>query len=339
MKRSRAAMLHPDGLYNRRQFIGALARVSGAFPLIANSFARVLPPQRIGFLIRAGYPQLVAAFTDELTRLGQIEGETIVVEKRFSQADLSDLPAQATELVRSDVALIVAASLSQALAVRRVGPDMPMVIATCAGMVSNGFAKSVNHPGGHATGIDELPPGVTAKRLSLLKFAAPQVSRIGLLSTSEGVGAYETQLADAQSAAPGLGLNVTPYPAASLAEIEQALAAMVNDNMQGLVNLQGGLSLFHRRAIIEFVAARRMPSIFQATLFAEAGGLMSWAPDLSGNIVRRRGMSIIFCAARSLVTCPSDPPKYYLTINAAAARALGLTLPPALLAQADRVLA
>jgi ABC-type uncharacterized transport system substrate-binding protein len=106
------------------------------------------------------------------------------------------------------------------------------------------------------------------------------VSRIGLLSTSEGIGGYETQLADAQGAAPRLGLSVKPYPAGSRAEIEQALAAMVKDNMEGLVNFQGGLSLFHRRFIIDFVAAHRMPSIFQATLFAEAGGLMAWAPDL-----------------------------------------------------------
>jgi putative ABC transport system substrate-binding protein len=206
-------------------------------------------------------------------------------------------------------------------------------------MVSNGFATSAGHPGGHATGIDELPPGVTAKRLSLLKFAAPQVARIGLLSTSEGVGAYEMQLADAQSAARDLGLNVKPYPAASLAEIEQALAAMVNDNMRGLVNFQGGLSLIHRRAIIEFVAAHRMPSIFQATLFAEAGGLLSWAPDLLWQYREAaRYVDKMLRGAKPGDLPVQYPPKYYLTINAATAQALGLTLPPALLAQADRVL-
>ena len=218
--------------YSRRQFIGALAKVSGTLPLLVTRGAAAPSLQRIGFLIRAGYPQLVDAFSGELARLGHTDGETIVIEKRFSQPDLSDLPAQAAELVRSDVALILASSLPQALAVRRAAPNMPMVIATCAGMVSNGFAKTVDHPGGNTTGIDELPPGVTAKRLSLLKVAAPDVSRIGLLSTSEGIGGYETQLADAQRAAQRLGLSVKPYPARSLAEIEQALAAMVKDNMQ-----------------------------------------------------------------------------------------------------------
>ena len=327
--------------HSRRQFIGALAKVSGALPLLVTRGSAAAPSlQRIGFLIRAGYPQLVDAFSGELARLGHIDGETIVIEKRFSQPDLSDLPAQAAELVRSDVALILAASLSQALAVRRAAPDMPMVIATCAGMVSNGFAHSVEHPGGHATGIDELPPGVTAKRLSLLKVAAPDVSRIGLLSTSEGIGGYETQLADAQGAAPRLGLSVKPYPAGSLAEIEQALAAMVKDNMQGLVNFQGGLSLFHRGFIIDFVAAHRMPSIFQATLFAEAGGLIAWAPDLGGQYREAaRYVDKILRGAKPGDLPVQYPARYYLTINAATARGLGLTLPPALLAQADRVLA
>ena len=166
---------------SRRQFIGTLAKVSGALPLLLTTGSAAAGLQRIGFLIRAGYAQLVDAFSSELARLGHIDGRTIVIEKRFSRPDLSDLPAQAAELVRSDVALILAASLPQALAVRNAAPDMPMVIATCAGMVSNGFAKSVERTGGNATGIDELPPGVTAKRLSLLKVAAPRLSRIGLL--------------------------------------------------------------------------------------------------------------------------------------------------------------
>jgi putative ABC transport system substrate-binding protein len=333
--------MSPPDAHSRRQFIGTLAKVSGALPLLVTSgsgAAPILP--RIGFLIRTGYTELVDAFSGELARLGHIDGETIVIEKRFSQADLSDLPAQAAELSRSNVALILAASLPQAVAVRQAAPDMRMVIATCAGMVSNGFAKGVDHPGGTATGIDELPPGLTAKRLSLLKIAAPDVSRIGLLSTSEGIGGYETQLADAERAAPGLGVSVKPYPAGSLAEIHQALSAMAKDRMQGLVNFQGGLSLFHRRIIIDFVAAHRMPSIFQATLFAEAGGLMAWAPDLVWQYREAaRYVDKILRGAKPGDLPVQYPPRYYLTINTATARGVGLTLPPALLAQADRVLA
>src|SRR5207245_7893373 len=131
-----------------------------------------------------------------------------------------------------------------------------------------------------------------------------------------------------------------PYPARSLAEIEQALAAMLKDNMQGLVNFQGGLSLFHRRFIIDFVTAHRMPSIFQATLFAEAGGLMAWAPDLVWQYREAaRYVDKILRGAKPGDLPVQYPARYYLTINAATARGLGLTLPPALLAHADRVLA
>jgi len=322
----------------RRRFIGALA-AAGAWPLFPpRRRGAVAPIHRIGFLIREGYAQLVDAFRGELARLGYVEDVDIVIEKRASRPDLSDLPAQAVELVVSKVSLIVASSLSQALAVRQADPKMPMVIATCPGIVRNGFAKTVDRPGGNATGIDELPPGVTSKRLSLLKTAAPSLSRIGLLSTSEGIGAYETQLADARSEAARLGVTVKPYPAESLGEIEQALSAMVKDGAQGLVNFQGGLSLFHRQRIIEFAAAHRMPAIFQATLFAEAGGLMAWAPDLLWQYREAaRYVDKILRGAKPGDLPVQYPPKYYLTINAATARTLELNLPAALLAQANRV--
>jgi ABC-type uncharacterized transport system substrate-binding protein len=110
----------------------------------------------------------------------------------------------AAELAQMDLALIVAAALPFALAVRKANPSMPMVIATCPGMVSNGFAQTLDRPGGIYTGMDELPPGVTARRLSLLKTAAPAVTRVALLSTTPGRGGHEAQVADAEAAAPAL---------------------------------------------------------------------------------------------------------------------------------------
>src|SRR5437773_2095053 len=126
----------------------------------------------------------------------------------------------------------------------------------------------------------ELPPGVTAKRLKLLKIAAPHVSRIALLSTTPGRGGHEVQLADAQQTAVDLGVSVKPYRAASLRELEVALTALVDDGMQGIANFQGGLSVINRQLIVDFAAKHRLPAMYQATMFAEAGGLMAWAPDL-----------------------------------------------------------
>src|SRR5947207_15107703 len=106
---------------------------------------------------------------------------------------------------------MVAISLPAALRVRQANPAMPMIIGTAPGMVSNGFAKSLEYPGGNVTGMDELPPGVTAKRLNLLKMAARNVTRVGLLSTTPGTGGHETQLSDAQQAAAALGIAVKSY--------------------------------------------------------------------------------------------------------------------------------
>ena len=157
--------------------------------------------RRIGFLTGKG--PFDAAFRDELRRLGYIDGENLVLEARvFRGNTLSDVAAQTAELAHMDLELIVAVALLVALEVRKANPAMPMVIATCPGMISNGFATNLGHPGGNVTGIDELPPGVTAKRLTLLKTAAPHVSRIALLSTTPGRGGHEAQVADAATNEP-----------------------------------------------------------------------------------------------------------------------------------------
>lgn len=330
-----------DGVCTRRSVVQDLGRLTCALPLLTSCAhsARPSRTRRIGFLIGAGYEPMVAAFKNELRSLGRIEGENIVIEMRLSRPNSPDLPEQAAELAGMDLELIVAAALPSALAVRAVDPTMPMVVGTCPGMVSNGFAQSLEHPGGNVTGMDELPPGLTVKRLTLLKTAAPSVSRVALLSTTPGRGGHETQLADAEAGAPALGMRVKPYRATSLSEIENALAAIAADGMDGLVNFQGGLSLANRQLIVDFAARHRIPAIYQATLFAEAGGLMAWAPDLVEQFrVAARSVDQILRGANPGDLPIRHPARYYLTINAGAAKAMSLVLPQALLSMADRVL-
>lgn len=330
-----------DTLGSRRSFVRNLVLLGCAFPLMASCTHQVRRSRlhRIGFLGGAGYPALEAAFKDELRSLGYIEGESIVIESRLSRPNTSDLPAQALELAQMDLGLIVAGALPFALEVRKANPAMPMVIATCPGLISNGFAQSLEHPGGNATGMDELPPGVTTKRLTLLKAAAPRVARVALLSTTPGRGGHEMQLADAEQAATALGIAVKPYRASTLGELQSALAAMVKDGMDGLLTFQGGLSLANRQLIVDFAAEHRLPAIYQATLFAEAGGLMSWAPNLENQYRTAAHYADKIMRGASPGDLPiTYPPNYYLTINASAARGLGLALPPELLTQAERVL-
>lgn len=294
----------------------------------------------IGFVIGADYPQLVAAFKEELRRLGYVEGESLIVEMRQSQPNGSDLPEMCAELGRMDLKLVVAAALSIAIEVRKANSAIPMVIATCPGMVSNGFAQTLEHPGGNVTGMDELPPGLTTKRLTLLKTAAPRVSHVALLSTTPGHGGHEMQLADAEQSATALGIKVVPYRATSLGELQNALAAIVSDGMDGLLSFQGGLALTNRQLIVDFAAKRRLPAVYQATLFAEAGGLMAWAPNLPDQFrIAARYVDQILRGANPGDLPIQHPPRYYLTLNAGAAQGLGLVLPPALLDSADRVVA
>jgi len=325
-------------VYSRRSFVSRFGLFCCTLPLTVFTQVRPSRVKRIGFLSGA-VPTLITSFEEELRRLGHISGENIIVEKRISRPNTSDLAEQAAELAHMDLDLIVAAALPQALEVRKANPAMPMVVITCPGMVSNGFAKTLKRPGGIYTGMDELPPGVTAKRIRLLKTVAPRVSRVALLSTTPGRGGYEVQLADAQKAAKSLRLTVKPYKAASLRELEMALAAIIKDGMDGLANFQGGLSLANRQLIVDFAATHHLPAVYQATFFVEAGGLMAWAPNQEEQYREgARYVDRILRGAKPGELPIHYPSRYYLVINKNAAQGLGLSLPPALLAQADRVL-
>ena len=282
---------------------------------------------------------MIAAFEDELKVLGYEDARSLVVEKRISRSNTSDTRVHAEELGRMDVELVVAASLPQALAIRQVNPGMPMVIGTCPGMISNGFAESLERPGGRYTGMEELPPGVTERRLSLLRMAAPAAARIGLLSTTPGKGGHETQLAEAESAARALGVTVKAYRAQSRPELESALARMADDRVDAFLNFQGALSLANQDLIVAFAAQRRLPAIYQSALFPRAGGLMAWSPNQEEQFrMAARYVDKILKGAKPGDLPIRHPDRYYLTVNRSAARGISLDLSATLLAQADFVL-
>ena len=313
--------------------------MAGAAPFLAAGAATQKSARvpRVGYL-GGDFPVHRDAFMAELRAQGFVDGENVIIEKRL-QRDLAEGPAAARDLAALPLDFIVASALPYALMVRAANPHMPMVITTCPGMISNGFARTLERPGGIYTGIDELPPGVTTKRMTLLKAAVPAARRIALLSTTPGVGGHEAQLQDAQKVATALGVTVHPYRATTPDELTRALEAIVADRMDAMLNFQGGLSVYRRQLIVDFVNAHRLPAIYQATMFAEAGGLMTWSPDQ----VEQQRMSARLAAKVLHGAKPGDlpvpyPTGYCLTINADAARKTGLTLPPALLARAARVI-
>src|SRR5262245_34802472 len=182
----------------RRSFVTHLTALGGAIPIVA--FANRVQTsrvRRIGLAFGEDPEGGMAAFKETLRASGYVEGQNLVIEAR----DVLRAPAGSdvlADLARMDLELVVAHALPSALAARAANPAMPLVIVTTPGLITNGFAKTVERPGGNATGIDELPPDVTAKRLELLKTAAPSLSRVALLSTTPGRGGHEMQLADAE---------------------------------------------------------------------------------------------------------------------------------------------
>ena len=325
--------------FGRRSFIRSLGNFACSFSLASTSVTwSQKRTKRIGFLI-GDAPTLISAFEGELQRLGYENGKNIIIEKRVSRSNTSDLSDHSAELAKLDLDLVLAASLPQALAMRRANPDMPMVIATCPGMISNGFAKSLARPGGIYTGMDELPPGVTSMRLRLLKMAARGIKNVALLSTTPGVGGHEAQLADAQKGAVPLKLFLKPYRATNLKELESALAGIADDRMNGMLSFQGGLSLANRDMIVAFAEKHRLPTVYQSLFFIEAGGLMAWAPDQE-----KQYRSAAKYVAKILKGAnPGDlpvhfPDRYFLSVKKGAADRIGLKLPRALLAKADRII-
>jgi putative ABC transport system substrate-binding protein len=294
---------------------------------------------RIGFLSGAGPMQLEKVFEEELKKLGFEDGKNVQIEMRLARPNTTDLAVMATELAAMDLTVIVAASLPVALEIRKNNPKMPMVLATCPGMVSNGFAKSLEHPGGIYTGMDELPKGVVAKRLQLLKAAVPTAKRIALLSATPGVGGHEVQLGEAEAAAPTLGIEVKPYRVKSLEDLQKALTDMTNDGIDGMVVFQGALTLANRKMVVDFAAQNRLPVIYQQSVFVEVGGLMSWAPDLEQQFREAAHfVEKILKGAKPGDLPVKHPDKYYLTLNKTAASEIGVSFSKELMAEATKVI-
>ena len=313
---------------HRRSFVGRLA----AYGAIALGGRQGDHRRRIGLAFGDDPEGGVAAFREALRQRGYVEGVNLVIEAREGSNG-------ATELAHMNVELVVVHSLPLALATRQANPAKKMVIVTTPGMVINGFAKTLQRPGGTVTGIDELPAGIVGARLELLKAVVPSMTRVALLSTTPGRAAHEAQLADAQQAADRLGVSVKGFLAANRDELEAALAAIAADQVHGLVNFQGALSYINRQLITAWAAQHKVPAIYQATVFAAAGGLMTWAPDLVDQFRAAADYVDQILKGADPGELPiRHPSKYYLTLNKRAAGVLGIAFPPALVAKADRVI-
>jgi putative ABC transport system substrate-binding protein len=269
-----------------------------------------------------------------LGELGYVEGRDFILEARYAEGRPDRLPELATDLVRRQVDVIVASGFAIAAA-RRATTTIPIVMNFSGDPVGRGYVQSVARPGGNVTGVATLAPEVTGKRLELLKELMPDVERIG----------YVTGLADtqeqrgAEKAANALGVSVVVIIAGEPADVEQALQRFRRAGVKGVMFSSDPKLARLSPLLIELSAKYRLPASYEFREQAESGGLMSYGMDAVD--LGRRAASFVDRILKG--TKPADlpveqPTKFELVINLRTAKALGLTIPPSLLARADQVI-
>ncbi len=324
---------------NRRETIIALVAL-GAVPLAAAAQQAAKVP-RIGFLaqnLAPSGPQ--EAFLQGLRDLGYVEGRNIVIEYRDAEGKFERLPALAAELVARKVDVIVAPSTVAALAVKHATRTLPIVFAGANDPVTDGLVTRLARPGGNVTGLSSLGPELAGKRLELLTQAVPGVSRVAVLWQPGGSGerTEKDMLKEADVAARALGVQLQVVEARGPAELDRAFSDMTRAGAGALTVLGSPLFVNERRRLADLAAKNRLPAVYPGRLYVDAGGLLSYGPDLA-DLLRRAATYVdkILKGAKPADLPVQQPTKFELVINLKAAKALGLTIPPSVRGRADRV--
>jgi putative ABC transport system substrate-binding protein len=278
------------------------------------------------------------ALPQALRELGYVEGKNIVIEYRWAEGKSERLSELAIDLARSKVDVIVAPSTLDALAAQKATKTIPIVMVLSSDPVGTGLVANLARPGGHITGLTTLSPELNGKRLELLKETLPKLARVGVLwNVTNPDKALEYE--QIELTARQLKLQLQSLAAKSLDDFEKEFRAPATKLPGALLTLSDMLTATHQLQIVELATKRRLPAIFQTGDFVDAGGLMSYGP--SDVDLFRRAATYVDKILKG--TKPGDlpvqqPTKFELVINLKTAKKIGLTVPPAILFRADRVL-
>jgi len=323
----------------RRSFITLLGGTALAWPLAARAQQSAMPV--IGFVHNAS-PDVVAdrlrAFRQGLKETGFIEGENVTIEYRWADNEIDRLPALATELVRRQVAVIVAGTTSAAFAAKTATTTVPIVFSSPRDPVGLGLVASLARPEGNLTGINWFASELAAKRLELLQELVPGATRVALVVEPAGP-ITEATVRDVEAAARAMRLQIRVLNANTSREIDTAFATLASERPDAL--FVGDSALFNARRVqlAHWATHHRVPATYPGRQYVEAGGLMSYGASLT-DASRQMGVY----AGRILKgSKPADLPvvqstKFELVINAWSARMLGLAVPPTLIATADEII-
>ena len=298
---------------------------------------------RIGFLDQStasGSAVLVDVFRQELSKLGWIEGKNIAIEYRFAEQKNERLSELAADLVRLKVDLIVVAGTVAALAAKSATTTIPIVMANAGDPVGAGLVASLARPGGNVTGNSGLGPQLNTKRLEILKDVIPKLARVGLLRPSIGI-AQDLQLKELRPAAVALKLKLEEIETqrGDPKGLESAFQTAKQKQVGAIMITTGNRFVAERKRIVELAVKYRLPAIYPQDEFVEAGGLMSYGADYD-DFYRRAAVYVdkILKGAKPADLPVQQATKFEFVINLKTAKQIGLTVPPNVLARADRVI-
>ena len=324
----------------RRNFIKGIAGSTIAWPFAARAQQPAIPV--IGFLTGgtpAGYAPYAAAFRQGLKEAGYIEGQNVAIEYRWAEGQNDRLPALAGDLVGRPAALIAAGGVQAALAAKAATTTIPIVFEGGADPVELGLVTSLNQPGGNITGVSNFSTVLVAKQIELLRETVPNSAVISVLVNPTSPSLTQFTARDAQAAGRSLGTQINILNASTKDQIDTAFASFARERPDALL-IGSDSFFFSRRVQLATLAARHaIPSICPYREFPAAGGLMSYGADVV-DAYRLTGVYTgkILKGAQPAELPVVQPAKFELVINLTTAKALGLTIPPTLLARATEVI-
>jgi putative tryptophan/tyrosine transport system substrate-binding protein len=297
---------------------------------------------RIGFLdssTASGSAVLVEAFRQELSKLGWNEGKNITIEYRFAEGKNDRLPELAAELVRLQVDLIVVFGGAEALAAKEATSTIPIVMTNIADPVGQGLITSLARPGGNVTGLSSLSTQLNTKRLEILKDAVPKLARVGLLRLGPGIG-QDLQLKELRPAGVALKLKLEEIETQADAKgLESAFQTAKQKQVNAIMTTASRPFFGERKRIVELAGKYRFPAIYFQKEFVDEGGLLSYGVDFD-DLYRRAAVYVdkILKGAKPADLPVQQATKFEFIINLKAAKQIGLTIPPEVLARANRVI-
>jgi putative tryptophan/tyrosine transport system substrate-binding protein len=280
---------------------------------------------------------VVTPFLEELQKLGYADGRNLAIESRWAEAREQKLPALAAELVHGNVDVILALSAAAVIAAKQVTSSIPIVMGINSDPVETGLVASYARPGGNVTGFNPITPELAGKRLELLREAVPGIRRVAVLW--DPIQAKIPDFRETRAAAQALDLQLQPLEVRTPSDFAAVFAAATADRPDALLTLGSPTTLIYRAQIIEFAARARLPATYDKKESVIDGGLMAYIPSPLEHWRRTAAyVDKIFKGAKPADLPIEQPTTFELIINRNTAKALGLTIPPAILARADEVI-